>query len=87
VIIRVDTRLCDGGSGSNWLDRSSGSGRDRDRGAAVTVDLSLSAITRDVASLAAAVAGLASGVERATVGSSAVAGDVACKKSAEVLDS
>jgi hypothetical protein len=75
MIFELDTRLCDGGGGSNGLCGNSSVGRDRS--AAVTVDLSLSAIARDVAGLAAAVAGLASGVERAAVGSSAVARDVA----------
>jgi hypothetical protein len=65
---------------SNSGGRGGGSwrlGRDRRRSSAVTVDLGLGAITGDVARLAAAVAGLSRSVERTTVGSSAVARDVA----------
>jgi hypothetical protein len=43
----------------------------------VTVDLSLSAVPRDVTGLAATVASLAGSVQRAAVGSGAVAGDMA----------
>ena len=72
--LRVDTCLCDSSGGSDRLGRSSdGSG---DRGTAVTVDLSLSAVAGDVAGLAAAVASLASSVEGTAVRSSAVARDV-----------
>lgn len=76
MLLQFVTRLCDSSGGSNRLGGSSGSSGG-DRGTAVTVDLSLSAVAGDVAGLTAAVAGLAGGVQRAAVGSSAVAGDVA----------
>ena len=59
-------------SSSSSSSRSSG-------GAGVTVDLGLSTVARNVTGLAAAVAGLASSVERAAVRGSAVAGNVTYK--------
>jgi hypothetical protein len=62
------------------LSNSSGSCRRGNSGGSgsisITVYLSLSAITGDVAGLAAAVAGLARSVQRSSVGGSAVTGDV-----------
>ncbi len=46
------------------------------RDGAVAVNFGLGAVTGDVASFAASVAGLASGVEWASIGSSAVTGNV-----------
>ena len=48
----------------------------RDRSSAVTIDLSLGAVARDVAGFAASVASLASSVERAAVRRGAVTRDV-----------
>lgn len=65
------------------LSSSSGGGRSwrldsgRHGSSAVAVDLGLSAVAGDMASLATAIAGLARGVERAAVGGGAVARDVA----------
>lgn len=53
------------------LNRSRGSGR-------IAVDFCLCAITGDMASLTAAIAGFASSIKRTTVRSSAVTGDVTC---------
>lgn len=66
--------LCDSSGGGNRLDRSSGSSGDRST--AFAVDLGLSAVTRDVAGLTAAVASLAGSVQWAAVRSRAVAGNV-----------
>jgi hypothetical protein len=72
-LVPLVSRLSDSSSRGRGWNRDS---HDSDR--SVTVDFSsLGAVTRDVTRLAATVAGLASGVERATVGSSAVAGNVA----------
>lgn len=72
ILIHCCRRLGNGSGGRRRLDGSLlGSGE------AVAVDLSLGALAGDVAGLAAAVAGLASSVQRATVGSGAVARDVA----------
>ena len=49
----------------------------RHRSSAIAIDLSLGAVTRDVARLAAAVAGLARGIEWAAIRSRAIARDVA----------
>lgn len=68
----VDYRLCNGSGGGDRLNRSSDG-----KGDTVTIDLGLGAVARDVASLATAVAGLASGVERASVGGSAITRNVA----------
>lgn len=70
VVLPNASRLSDSSSGRRCLNRGSrSSGR-------ITVDLGLGAITGDMAGLTAAIAGLASSVERAAVGSSAVAGNV-----------
>lgn len=67
-------RLSDSGGGSRCNNRrSSGSS------SGIAVHLSLGAVPGDVASLAATVASLAGSVERAAVGSSAIAGDVSYK--------
>jgi hypothetical protein len=65
-------RLCHGGGRGCGQDSGLSSG-----GCGFAVDLGLGALARDVAGLAAAVAGFSSRVERAAVGSGAVAGDVA----------
>ena len=71
----VAGRLCDGSGGSSGLNGGRWSGSS---GGGIAVDLSLGAVTGDVTSLTASIAGLASIVKRATVRSSAIAGDVAC---------
>jgi hypothetical protein len=63
------------------LGNSSSSGRrcnSSGRSAGIAVHFGLGAVTGDVTGLAAAVAGLACSVERAAIGSSAVARDVSC---------
>ena len=61
----------------NGSRRSRGLDSSRHRSSAIAIDLGLGAVARDVARLAASVAGLARRVEGTTVGSGAVAGDVA----------
>jgi hypothetical protein len=73
---KLVVRLGDRVEGSS---RSDGSGSSIGSSGGVTVDLGLRAVPRDVAGLAATVAGLTRGVQRAAVGSGAVAGDVACQ--------
>ncbi|KAF2127952.1 hypothetical protein P153DRAFT_44724 [Dothidotthia symphoricarpi CBS 119687] len=70
-MVHAAYRLSDSCGGDYGLYSSSDGNGD-----AVTVHLSLGAIARDVASLAATIAGLASGVERAAVRGSAVTRDV-----------
>ncbi len=62
----------------NWRNRGNGgrNGVDVDFGADFAVGVLLRAVARDMASLSALVAGLASGVERPTIGSRAVARNV-----------
>jgi len=70
-------RLSDGSGGCCSRDGSSRGRGSGGRGGGITVDLSLRAVPRDVAGLAATVASLAGSVQRSAVGSGAVAGDVA----------
>lgn len=68
------SRLSDNSRGSDCRGDRSGGGSSVSGG--VTVDFSLGAVARNVAGFATAVASLAGGVKWATVGCSAVAGDV-----------
>jgi hypothetical protein len=70
LVVRLSDGIEGGSRGNGGNNRSSGG---------VTVDLGLGAIPGDVASFTATVAGLPSSVQRAAVGSGAVAGDVACQ--------
>lgn len=71
----VARRLSDSSGWHNGLGDSNGGSRCAG-GSAIAIDLGLSAVTGDVTSLAAAVAGLSSGVKRAAVRGCAVAGNV-----------
>jgi hypothetical protein len=68
----LPTCLGDSGGGSCSRDRGG-----RRSSGSFTIDFSLRAVTRDMASLAASIARFPGSVERTSVGSSAVAGDVA----------
>lgn len=70
----VARRLSDSSGRHNGLDSN---GSRCTGGSDIAVDLGLSAVTGNMTSLAAAVTGLPSGVERAAVGRCAIAGDVA----------